>query len=106
MWTRAATQARSEALVNAYNATHKNQIAMTVVPTDDYQGEGRRGGRRERPSGPVLGGRGVHAELDVGRACSRTSLDRIDAMPYLGEHRARSPSRLDLGGQEVRPARS
>lgn len=36
MWTRAATQARAEPLVKAYNASHKNQIALTVVPTDDY----------------------------------------------------------------------
>jgi multiple sugar transport system substrate-binding protein len=36
MWTRAATQARAEPLVAAYNASHKNQIDLTVVPTDDY----------------------------------------------------------------------
>jgi multiple sugar transport system substrate-binding protein len=37
LWTRAATQARAEALVKAYNASHKNQVDMTIVPTDDYQ---------------------------------------------------------------------
>ena len=37
MWSRAATQARAEALVQAYNATHENQIDVTFVPTDDYQ---------------------------------------------------------------------
>ncbi len=37
LWTRAATQARAEALVAAYNATHKNQVDVTYVPTDDYQ---------------------------------------------------------------------
>ena len=37
LWTRAATQARAEALVAAYNATHKNQVNVTYVPTDDYQ---------------------------------------------------------------------
>ena len=26
----------SKALVNAYNASHKNQISLTVIPTDDY----------------------------------------------------------------------
>jgi multiple sugar transport system substrate-binding protein len=36
MWTRAATQARAEPLVKAYNSSHKNQIALTVVPTNDY----------------------------------------------------------------------
>lgn len=37
MWTRAATEARVTALVTAYNQTHKNQIELRVVPTDDYQ---------------------------------------------------------------------
>jgi len=37
MWTRAATQAQSEAFVEAYNASHENQVELTVIPTDDYQ---------------------------------------------------------------------
>lgn len=37
MWTRAATQAQSERLVKAYNAGHKNQVRLTVIPTDNYQ---------------------------------------------------------------------
>jgi multiple sugar transport system substrate-binding protein len=37
MWSRAATQARVQALVDAYNASHKNKVDLTVVPTDDYQ---------------------------------------------------------------------
>lgn len=37
MWTRAATQTQSTRFVKAYNATHKNQVKLTVIPTDDYQ---------------------------------------------------------------------
>lgn len=37
MWSRAATQKRAQALVDAYNASHKNKVDMTVVPTEDYQ---------------------------------------------------------------------
>lgn len=37
MWTRAATEARARPLVEAYNQSHKNQVELTVVPTDDYQ---------------------------------------------------------------------
>ncbi|WP_049562521.1 ABC transporter substrate-binding protein [Nonomuraea sp. SBT364] len=37
MWTRAATQAQSERLVEAYNKSHKNQVKLTVIPTDNYQ---------------------------------------------------------------------
>jgi multiple sugar transport system substrate-binding protein len=37
MWTRAATQTQAQELVAAYNATHKNQVDLTIVPTDDMQ---------------------------------------------------------------------
>ncbi|MEO8758074.1 MAG: extracellular solute-binding protein [Devosia sp.] len=37
LWTRAATQVRVDALVQAYNASHKNQVTATYVVTDDYQ---------------------------------------------------------------------
>src|SRR5262249_12434372 len=36
LWTRAATEARARPIVDAYNKSHKNQIALTVVPTDNY----------------------------------------------------------------------
>ena len=37
LWTRAATQARVDQLVQAYNASHKNKVTATYVVTDDYQ---------------------------------------------------------------------
>src|SRR5258707_111140 len=37
LWSRAATQARADALIQAYNASHKNHVDATYVPTDDYQ---------------------------------------------------------------------
>jgi len=37
MWTRAATQAESQRLVDAYNASHKNHVNLTVIPTESYQ---------------------------------------------------------------------
>ncbi|MFT4030275.1 MAG: sugar ABC transporter substrate-binding protein [Protaetiibacter sp.] len=36
MWVRAATATQSQALVDAYNASHDDQIDLTVVPTDNY----------------------------------------------------------------------
>jgi len=36
LWTRAATEAQSKLLVEAYNASHKNKVELTVVPTDNY----------------------------------------------------------------------
>jgi multiple sugar transport system substrate-binding protein len=36
MWTRAPLQKQAKLLVDAYNASHKNQVALTIVPNDDY----------------------------------------------------------------------
>jgi multiple sugar transport system substrate-binding protein len=36
MWTRSVTAEQSEALVDAYNASHENQIELTVVPFEQY----------------------------------------------------------------------
>jgi multiple sugar transport system substrate-binding protein len=38
MWSRAATETRVQALVDAYNATHQNQVDLRLVPTDEYVG--------------------------------------------------------------------
>ena len=58
LWTRAATQARAEALVKAYNAGHKNQIGRAVhQPAPEIVRDGvlaicRPGGRKGE-IGPV-----------------------------------------------------
>ncbi|NUR28259.1 MAG: sugar ABC transporter substrate-binding protein [Catenulispora sp.] len=36
MWTRAGTQTQTQALVDAYNASHKNQVKLTVFPNEQY----------------------------------------------------------------------
>jgi multiple sugar transport system substrate-binding protein len=36
LWTRAPLEKQAKLLVAAYNASHKNQVALTVVPNDDY----------------------------------------------------------------------
>ena len=37
MWVRSGLKDRVDPLVNAYNGSHKNNINLTYVPTDDYQ---------------------------------------------------------------------
>ena len=103
MWSRAATETRVQALVDAYNATHQNQVELRLVPTDEYVG--------------VVGNAAVANELpdlfsaDVVFMPNWTSqglftdlTDRIDAMPGIDERRPGAHRRVDLGGQEVRPA--
>jgi multiple sugar transport system substrate-binding protein len=36
MWARATTAPQSQALVDAWNASHDQQVELTVVPTDNY----------------------------------------------------------------------
>lgn len=36
LWTRAPLELQAKALVDAYNASHENQVDLTVVPNDDY----------------------------------------------------------------------
>lgn len=81
MWTRAATRPQSEALVKAYNASHKNKVELTVIPTDDYQAKvGAAAGARELPDlfasdvvfVPNYTSSGLFADLT----------GRIDALPF------------------------
>ena len=84
MWTRAATEARAQALVDAYNESHENQIDLRIVPTDDYQ--------------TVVGAAAPNNELpdlfsaDVVFMPNWTSqglftdlTDRIDSLPYIDD---------------------
>jgi multiple sugar transport system substrate-binding protein len=36
LWTRAPLEKQAKLLVERYNATHENQVSLTVVPNDDY----------------------------------------------------------------------
>jgi multiple sugar transport system substrate-binding protein len=36
MWVRSATDEYSKRLVDAYNASHKNHITLTIIPNDNY----------------------------------------------------------------------
>src|SRR5215467_8316331 len=36
MWVRSATDQFSKALVDAYNASHKNKVNLTIIPNDNY----------------------------------------------------------------------
>jgi multiple sugar transport system substrate-binding protein len=36
LWTRAPLEAQANLLVDAYNASHDNQVELTIIPNDDY----------------------------------------------------------------------
>ncbi|MEW2399299.1 sugar ABC transporter substrate-binding protein [Streptomyces sp. NPDC046862] len=81
MWTRAATRPQSEALVKAYNASHKNKIELTVIPTDDYQAKvGAAAGSRDLPD--LFASDVVFVPNYTSSALFADITARIDALPF------------------------
>jgi multiple sugar transport system substrate-binding protein len=93
MWTRAATKAQSEALVKAYNASHKNQVKLTVIPTDDYQPRvGAAAGSKELPD--LLSVDVVFAPNYTSQGLYLDITQRIDALPFADKI---APSHVKVG---------
>lgn len=98
MWTRAATQDQATALVDAYNASHKNQVKLTVIPTDDYQARiGAAAGSQELPDlfaldvvfTPNFTSAGLYLDIT----------DRIATLPFKD---SLAPSHISVGTFEDR----
>lgn len=93
MWTRAATEAQSQALVDAYNATHENQVELSVIPTDDYQTRvGTAAGNQELPD--LFAIDVVFAPRFTSAGAYLDITDRIDALDHAD---ALAPSHIEVG---------
>jgi multiple sugar transport system substrate-binding protein len=98
MWTRAATQTQSQRLVKAYNASHKNQVDLTVIPTDNYQARvAAAAGGRNLPD--VFASDVIYAPNYTSKGLYLDITDRIDALPYKDEL---APAHMRLGTYEDR----
>lgn len=81
MWVRAATATQSQALVDAYNASHDTQIDLTVVPTDSYlQKVGVAAGADELPC--IMASDVVYMPNFVQKNLYLDITDRIDALDF------------------------
>lgn len=81
MWTRSVTAAQTQALVDAYNATHENQIELTVVPFQEYlQKVGTAAGGNQLPD--LLGGNVIDGPNYSSLGLWQDITDRVDALPY------------------------
>ena len=81
MWTRAATEAQSRGLVDAYNEAHDNQVELTVIPTDDYQAAvGTAAGAGDLPD--LLSVDVVFAPNYTSSGLFLDITDRIAALPF------------------------
>ncbi|SDU28806.1 ABC transporter substrate-binding protein [Jiangella alkaliphila] len=96
MWTRAATEAQSQRLVDAYNESHENQVELTVIPTDDYLPRvGTAAGAGELPDVLSLDVVFVPQFTTAGAYLDIT--DRIDALPFADDL---AQSHIDVGTQD------
>ncbi|SEH01620.1 multiple sugar transport system substrate-binding protein [Nonomuraea solani] len=93
MWTRAATQAQSERLVKAYNSSHKNQVKLTVIPTDNYQPRiAAAAGAKQLPD--VFAADVIFVPNYTSQGLFMDVTDRIAALPYKDKL---APSHMKLG---------
>lgn len=93
MWTRAATEATVQRLVDGYNEAHENQVDLTVIPTDEYLGRvATAAGAGELPDLVSLDVVFVPQFTTQGAYLDVT--DRIDALPFADSI---APSHVDVG---------
>jgi multiple sugar transport system substrate-binding protein len=81
MWTRSVTAVQTQALVDAYNASHKNKVQLTVVPFADYlQKVGAAAGGNQLPD--LLGGNVIDAPNYASRGLWQDLTSRIASLPF------------------------
>src|SRR3954470_12699385 len=93
MWTRAATQTQSERFVKAYNASHKNQVKLTVIPTDNYQARvAAAAGGNNLPD--LFASDVIYAPNYTSQGLFLDITDRIKALPFADKL---APAHMRLG---------
>jgi multiple sugar transport system substrate-binding protein len=81
MWTRAPLEAQAKRLVEAYNASHQNQVKLEIVPNDDMEGKvGAAATNNQLPD--LLAGDVVRLPYWVANGLFADLTDDIDALPY------------------------
>jgi multiple sugar transport system substrate-binding protein len=81
MWTRSSTSTFSQTLVDAYNASHKNKVRLTVFPADSYQQKvGTAAGAHQLPD--VLASDVVYAANYASKGVFLDITDRVNQLPF------------------------
>lgn len=81
MWTRSPTATFTQNLVDAYNASHKNQVKLTAFPADSYQQKvGTAAGAGDLPD--VLAADVVYAPNYASKGVYLDLTSRIDELPF------------------------
>ncbi|TDV42196.1 ABC transporter substrate-binding protein [Actinophytocola oryzae] len=81
MWTRSPTATFSQTLIDAYNASHENQVKLTVFPADSYQQKvGTAAGAKQLPD--VLASDVVYAPNYASKGLYLDLTERVNALPF------------------------
>ena len=51
LWTRSPLERQAKNAVKAYNASHKNQVKLEIIPNDDMEGKVGGASQTDSPSG-------------------------------------------------------
>ena len=96
MWVRSATDNFSTRLVDAYNASHKNKVKLTVIPNDNYlQKVGSAAGANALPD--LLAADVVYAPNYTSKGLFVDISARVAKLPYAKQL---APSHLAAGSWE------
>ena len=83
MWTWSSTATFTQTLVDAYNASHKNKVRLTVFPADSYQQKvGTAAGARQLPD--VLASDVVYAPNYAAKGVFLDITDRVNQLSFKG----------------------
>lgn len=81
MWTRSPTATFSQTLIDAYNASHKNKVRLTVFPADSYQQKvGTAAGAKDLPD--ILASDVVYAPNYASKGLYLDLTERVNALPF------------------------
>ncbi|RXR26970.1 sugar ABC transporter substrate-binding protein [Oerskovia turbata] len=84
LWTRAPMEKQATLLVDAYNASHKNQVSLTITPNDDYVAKvGAAAGSSSLPD--LFAADIVYVPNWTSQGLFTDITDRIDGLPYADE---------------------
>jgi multiple sugar transport system substrate-binding protein len=96
MWVRSATDQFSQRLVDAYNASHKNHIALTIIPNDNYLTKvGAAAGSRSLPD--ILASDVVYTPNYTKQGLFQDISEELKALPY---HDSIAKSHLDVASYQ------
>ncbi|WP_370962179.1 sugar ABC transporter substrate-binding protein [Amycolatopsis sp. cg9] len=98
MWTRSPTATFSQTLIDAYNASHKNKVKLTVFPADSYQQKvGTAAGARQLPD--LLAADVVYAPNYAAKGLFLDVTARVNQLPFKGTLAAAHMKAATFGGK-------